>query len=458
MKRVVSGEWRAKRKANPLVPPRSRLLAFHALSVIASTPAPLLAQAPERDTTAATVQVAPGVTLRRIHRPDGPWRVYAAEIALATPGVDVRAVRACDLPRGRERPTAIAARLRDEGLEPLVLLNADFFDLRGGTGVVENSMVIDGEIAKAVPVSESPFDAFDNAHGQIGVTIDRKPVLERFTFDGQVTLRRREWPLRYVNATPAVGELVLLTRWSDQALRERVARTARTAFQLRRDAARGDTVLYRVATPAMPLTRLVSKALQAGEAVLAGSARAGDALSRLRVGDRITIVQRFFPNRGPLQTLVGGWPRLLDGGRSVAARADSVEGTFARFSSARHPRSAIGFSRDSATMYLVAVDGRQAASAGATLEELARILQEVGAYDALNLDGGGSTALVVGGTLANVPSDSAGERPVGNVIAVTRRRSAAAPVMRTAPATAPPPSCLLPPSPVHPLNTRRPAS
>jgi hypothetical protein len=395
----------------------------------------------------AVSQVAPGVTVRRIYRPEGPWRVFVIEIVLATPDVAVRAVRACDLPRGRERPTAIARRLRDEGLEPLVLLNADFFDLRGSTGIVENSMVIDGEIAKAVPVSESPFDTFDNAHAQIGLTVAGKPVLERFTFDGRVTMHRREWPLRHVNATPAVGELALLTRWSDRAVRERIASAAQLAVQLRRDAARGDTVLYRVAAPAIPLARRVPAAIAAGEALLAGSARAGDALSRLRAGDRVTIVQRFFPNRGPLQMLVGGWPRLLDAGRSVAAHADSVEGTIARFSDARHPRSAAGFARDSATLYLVAVDGRQEASVGATLEELATILRDLGAHDALNLDGGGSTALVVGGALANVPSDSSGERPVGNVIAVTRRQAGSAPVTRAAPASAPSPSCVLPPFP-----------
>jgi hypothetical protein len=407
--------------------------------------APLFGQAPTRDTAGVASHVAPGVSIRRMYRPEGPWRVYVAEIALATPDLALRAVRACDLPRGRERPTAIAQRLRDEGLDPLVLLNADFFDLRGGTGVTENSMVIDGEIAKAVPVSESPFDAFDNAHAQMGVTVAGKPVLERFTFDGRVTLRRREWVLRYVNATPAIGELALLTRWSDPAVRERVARTARLAVKLQRSATRGDTVLYRVATPAVPLARLVPEAIEAGAAVLAGSARAGDALSRLHAGDRVTIVQRFFPDRGPLQMLVGGWPRVLDAGRSVAAHADSVEGTFPGFSSARHPRSAVGFSPDSGTLYLVAVDGRQQASAGATLEELATILRDLGAHHALNLDGGGSTALVVGGALANVPSDSSGERPVGNVIAVTRRRSGSAPAMRAAPVGAPPPSCVLPP-------------
>jgi hypothetical protein len=263
-------------------------------------------------------------------------------------------------------------------------------------------------------------------------------------------LRGREWPLRYVNATPAIGELALLTRWSDAAMRDRVARTARIAVQLRHDATRGGAVVYRVATPAIPLARLAPEAIQAGEALLVGSARAGDALSRLRAGARVTIVQRFFPDRGSLQTLVGGWPRVLDAGRSVAAHADSVEGTIARFSSARHPRSAVGFSPDSGTLYLVAVDGRQEASAGVTLEELATILRDLGAHHALNLDGGGSTALVVGDELANVPSDSSGERPVGNVIAVTRQRPGAALAMRTAPTRAPPPSCVLPTPPPPP--------
>src|SRR5687767_9866199 len=72
-------------------------------ALVTTAAAPLCGQAPARDTAVAR-QVAPGVTIRRIYRPEGPWRVYVAEIVLAAPGVAVRAVRACDLPRGRERP------------------------------------------------------------------------------------------------------------------------------------------------------------------------------------------------------------------------------------------------------------------------------------------------------------------------------------------------------------------
>jgi exopolysaccharide biosynthesis protein len=62
---------------------------------------------------------------------------------------------------------------------------------------------------------------------------------------------------------------------------------------------------------------------------------------------------------------------------------------------ARHPRSAAGLSADGRTLYLLAIDGRRPGSIGATETETALILQRLGAADGLNLDGGGSTALVL---------------------------------------------------------------
>jgi hypothetical protein len=144
-------------------------------------------------------------------------------------------------------------------------------------------------------------------------------------------------------------------------------------------------------------------------------------VERLLPGDRVDIVMRLVPDRGPLRTVVGGWPRIVEAGRNVALAADSVEGTIPRFSRARHPRSALGISRDSATLYVVAVDGRQQTSVGMTLEELADAMISLGAYEAMNLDGGGSTTLVVRDSIVNKPSDANGERPVGNVVAITRR-------------------------------------
>ena len=106
--------------------------------------------------------------------------------------------------------------------------------------------------------------------------------------------------------------------------------------------------------------------------------------------------------------MIGGWPRILRNGASVAALAPATEGTISRNAEVRHPRTAVGFSRDSTTLFLVTVDGRSTTSVGMTLVELATLMQELGAWDALNFDGGGSTTMVIGG---RVESSAAARAP-----------------------------------------------
>jgi hypothetical protein len=69
-----------------------------------------------------------------------------------------------------------------------------------------------------------------------------------------------------------------------------------------------------------------------------------------------------------------------------------------------------------------------------TLVELASALIGLGVHDALNLDGGGSTALVVGDTVINKPSDQTGERAVGDVLVITREQAAGVSSRRHVPA------------------------
>ncbi len=116
--------------------------------------------------------------------------------------------------------------------------------------------------------------------------------------------------------------------------------------------------------------------------------------------------------------IVGGWPRILRDGENVAGDAATLEGTLSRNAESRHPRTAIGFSRDSSTLLLLTVDGRSENSGGMTLIELANTMRELGAWQAMNFDGGGSTAMVVEGKLVNRPSDKEGERAVGNALLV----------------------------------------
>ncbi|MCK7524295.1 MAG: phosphodiester glycosidase family protein [Ignavibacteriales bacterium] len=71
-------------------------------------------------------------------------------------------------------------------------------------------------------------------------------------------------------------------------------------------------------------------------------------------------------------------------------------------------------------IYFITVDGRQESSSGMTLMEFADLMIEEGIYQGLNLDGGGSTTMVVNNRVVNIPSDVTGERKVGNCIVLIR--------------------------------------
>jgi hypothetical protein len=91
------------------------------------------------------------------------------------------------------------------------------------------------------------------------------------------------------------------------------------------------------------------------------------------------------------------------------------------FTGARHPRTLIGVD-DHGFVWLAAIDGRQPDhSIGMTFPEMQHLCDRLHLRDALNLDGGGSTTMVVGDTIVNKPSDAAGPRPVSDAILVSRR-------------------------------------
>jgi exopolysaccharide biosynthesis protein len=91
------------------------------------------------------------------------------------------------------------------------------------------------------------------------------------------------------------------------------------------------------------------------------------------------------------------------------------------FTDARHPRTLIGVD-DKGFIWLAAIDGRQPDRAvGMNFNELQKLCDRLNITDALNLDGGGSTTMVVKGEIRNKPSDAAGPRPVSDALTVTIR-------------------------------------
>lgn len=110
---------------------------------------------------------------------------------------------------------------------------------------------------------------------------------------------------------------------------------------------------------------------------------------------------------------VSGWPMLVERCDVIADLPGSDS-----FTRAPHPRTAVGVSSDGTMLYFVVADGRRPEVPGMTLPELARFfVDELGACSAMNLDGGGSSAMWVGDAIVNRPSDGT-ERKVGNHLAV----------------------------------------
>ncbi|MCH8328403.1 MAG: phosphodiester glycosidase family protein [Candidatus Marinimicrobia bacterium] len=95
----------------------------------------------------------------------------------------------------------------------------------------------------------------------------------------------------------------------------------------------------------------------------------------------------------------------------------SEEGFWADGIGQPHPRTAIGYTRDERIILMV-VDGRQEGSPGVNLAQLADMLANVGCVEAINLDGGGSTALVANGVLINSPEGTRTARPVMSAIGI----------------------------------------
>lgn len=125
----------------------------------------------------------------------------------------------------------------------------------------------------------------------------------------------------------------------------------------------------------------------------------------------------------PRGDLLQAGPLLVADGEIAYDPAEDAEGFRAAAhqfdpdpSDGRHPRAALGIA--DGRIVAVACDGRSRRDAGLTLAELARLMRALGCLDALNLDGGGSTALVSGGRLQNLPrSDFEVPEPGGRPVA-----------------------------------------
>ncbi|HJP84929.1 MAG TPA: phosphodiester glycosidase family protein [Gemmatimonadaceae bacterium] len=375
-------------------------------------------------TPAASRELAGGVTYAQFTDPRGPWIINVVRVDLRRPNVEIRAARAMDQLKGRERVSEMVRRVDATGVRVLAAVNADFFNLE--TGENENEQVIDGEWWKGLKVTDSPYDTYDNAHIQFGIDAARRPVMDRFILDGKAWDRGVMTPIITLNSSPSgklEGTALYTSRYGAATPRDTTRRTVEAAMVAA--GKRGDTLIF-VRRGAVATSS--GSPIPEGGAVLAayGSGKRAEEVQAMSDNDTVKVLLATLPRIPHGQTptmLIGGWPRILRDGENVAGDAATLEGTLSRNAEARHPRTAIGFSRDSSTLMIFTVDGRSENSGGMTLVEMAKVMRELGAWQAMNFDGGGSTTMVVDGKVVNHPSDKEGERAVGNALLVVLRPS-----------------------------------
>lgn len=145
--------------------------------------------------------------------------------------------------------------------------------------------------------------------------------------------------------------------------------------------------------------------------VISGFGTRAQGLKQIPIGTRVSLKLDADPSWPGLKHAVGGGPLLVSGGQVTITAAD--ERFRGDITSGSRPRTALGIT-SKGTVILLAVQ-----SPGLTLTELAKVLIKLGARRAMNLDGGGSTAIVVGGRVLNCPSDGC-ERAVSNALLVIR--------------------------------------
>ena len=157
--------------------------------------------------------------------------------------------------------------------------------------------------------------------------------------------------------------------------------------------------------------------LRPGSIVLSGHGRSAEFLKTLKVGNKVEVRQTLEQEEADnAKHVIGAGPLLVRNGKAYVT-ADEEQFP-ADIAVGRAPRTAIGIKPDGSILLVVA-EGRSVTSAGLTLNELAEYMVKLGASEAMNFDGGGSSEMVLNKKVVNKPSDGS-ERPVRAGLGVFR--------------------------------------
>ncbi len=349
--------------------------------------------------------VGPGVKYHSVKKA-GPYNIKILEIDISNPNIKIETVLARDvLGTGFERTSSMATRSNSNGHYVLGAINADFFGISAPTNPYSffgSSMVQNYEFNQGKYSSRTSF----------GMTDNKIPLFDKLTFIGEVKAKNNQTiGITYVNQERITNSMVLYNKYIGAN-----TLTNQWGVEVKIEPIEQMTVNSPVKFVVISKEDGIGSMSIGNYYVLSGHDSCARFLrNQLSIGDTIEVKMGTSVDLGNIFALTGGGPRLITSG-VIPSSFVGLEGFDASFTDNKHPRSAVGINRDSTKVFFVAVDGRQPSiSVGMTLTELANYMKLIGCYQALNLDGGGSTALVVRNQVVNSPSDGS-ERSVANAL------------------------------------------
>ncbi len=363
--------------------------------------------------------LTPGLHIYRYNWDVETCVLYVAEMSRSESTLHFEVALAKAQVLGKETVRSMANRRNQRGDRRVVVaVNGGFGvlgDMRGYGGVLENLHIQDGELITQPTDTEACF----------GVTESGEFLSSAVQMEANVQIGEQTLTLGCVNQRRLDGCQVTLY-------------TPRLGESTRTNRRRGKEVIISgiplPLTPHYEHTYRVEDVLSDGNsriprdgAILWFNARLRDpAVSEFSAGASGTLTLSLSPPEwNKVQHAIGGRLRLLKNGeinQTIAemhnAEKKHTPGKRTPLLNLSHePRTALGYNADK--LFLIVADGRQPQySTGLTLYELASILIELGATEAINLDGGSSSTFIVNDTVVNKPSGQQ-ERDVLNAVFIT---------------------------------------
>jgi hypothetical protein len=373
--------------------------------------------------TISHVKIGPGTTtthLELINAAGSKLQVFYHTVDRKAAPVKMRVVCAKDMVAGRERPSAMAARKSVDGTLYFAGTNGDFYSTSGTAtnntstvGTPTTSCTVEGEVYKT-----------SNSQQQFIVTTDDKFIINRINYyTGTATIGSKYTLFKGVNVSSPNNGVTLYTPkyWGSTNQTSYTDNCAEVTAKL----ADGETFeagkKFKIVITSEPNstgdTTIPSDGfvLFGRSTATSGNTAAKDFVNSLHVGDVVTMDHTCLVNGMKVvpQNIVSGNPKIAGGGLTLDTEGDRTD------AKDLHPRTALGFSLTGDSVIMMVVDGRSSISAGVRTSALADIMRYAKAWEAVNLDGGGSSTLYTSALgVLNACSDGS-ERSVGNGIFAT---------------------------------------